>query len=202
MKNRLIIIGVGGHGRVIADIALKTGYTDICFVDDHVTGECMGFPVIGMCNRLTELDDGHTDFLIGIGSNETRKKISEAYDVNWTTLVHPSAQIAVCVSIGVGTAVMAGAIINTCANIGRHCIINSGAVVEHDNVLEDYVHVSPQAALGGTVHVGALSHIGIGAVVKNNTNICAGCTIGVGAAVTRDIKQSGTFVGVPARKIK
>lgn len=202
MKNRLVIVGAGGHGKVAADNALKNGYTRICFVDDQTEGECMGFPIVGRCGDLPGLDDGSTDFLIGVGSNEVRKRIAETYNVNWVTLIHPSAQIAACVSVGAGTVVMAGAVINACAKIGRHCIINSGAVVEHDNVLEDYVHISPNAALGGTVHVGTMTHVGIGAAVRNNTHITSDCVIGAGAVVIGDIRQSGTYVGVPVRKSK
>lgn len=200
--NRLIVVGAGGHGKVIADNALKNGYTDICFVDDHATGECMGFSIIGVCEELPKLNDGKTDFVIGIGNNAIRKKIAQVYDVNWVSLIHPSAQIAVNVSVGRGTVVMAGAVVNACAMIGEHCIINTSAVIEHDNVLEDYVHISPKAALGGTVHIGTGTHVGIGATVINNIEICADCVIGAGAAVIRKIVESGTYVGVPARKIK
>ena len=201
MNNRLIIIGAGGHGKVVADNAIKNGYTDICFVDDHATGTCMGFPIVGTGADVSSLDDGKTDFIIGVGNNEIRKRIAEAHDVNWVTLVHPSAQIGACVSIGKGTVVMAGAIINPCASIGEHCIINTGAIVEHDNVVEDYVHISPNAALGGAVRVGNLTHVGIGAVVKNNIAICDHCVIGAGAVVVKEIKDSGTYVGVPSREI-
>ena len=201
MNNRLIIIGAGGYGKVIADNAIKNGYTDICFVDDHATGTCMGFPIVGTGADVSSLDDGKTDFIIGVGNNEIRKRIAEAHDVNWVTLVHPSAQIGACVSIGKGTVVMAGAIINPCASIGEHCIINTGAIVEHDNVVEDYVHISPNAALGGAVRVGNLTHVGIGAVVKNNIAICDHCVIGAGAVVVKEIKDSGTYVGVPSREI-
>lgn len=201
MNNRLIIIGAGGHGKVIADNAIKNGYTDICFVDDHATGTCMGFPIVGTGADVSSLDDGKTDFIIGVGNNEIRKRIAQAHDVNWVTLVHPSAQIGACVSIGKGTVVMAGAIINPCASIGEHCIINTGAIVEHDNVVEDYVHISPNAALGGAVRVGNLTHVGIGAVVKNNIAICDHCVIGAGAVVVKEIKDSGTYVGVPSREI-
>lgn len=201
MNNRLIIIGAGGHGKVIADNAIKNGYTDICFVDDHATGTCMGFPIVGTGADVSSLDNGKTDFIIGVGNNEIRKRIAEAHDVNWVTLVHPSAQIGACVSIGKGTVVMAGAIINPCASIGEHCIINTGAIVEHDNVVEDYVHISPNAALGGAVRVGNLTHVGIGAVVKNNIAICDHCVIGAGAVVVKEIKDSGTYVGVPSREI-
>lgn len=201
-SKRLVIIGAGGHGKVIADIALKNGYVNICFVDDNATGYVMGFPIIGTSIEIERLNDGNTDFVIGIGNNATRKLIAEKYDVNFVTLVHPSAQIGVNVSIGKGTVVMAGAVINVCSTVGEHCIINTGAIVEHDNVIEDYVHISPKSALGGTVRVGALSHIGIGATVKNNTDICGGCVIGAGAVVIRNITEGGIYVGVPAKKIK
>lgn len=201
MNNRLIIIGAGGHGKVIADNAIKNGYTDICFVDDHATGTCMGFPIAGTGADVSSLDDGKTDFIIGVGNNEIRKRIAEAHDVNWVTLVHPSAQIGACVSIGKGTVVMAGAIINPCASIGEHCIINTGAIVEHDNVIGDYAHISPNVALGGTVRVGDLTHVGIGAVVRNNIRICGMSTIGAGAVVVKDIDHCGTYIGVPIKEM-
>ena len=200
--NRLIIIGAGGHGKVIADIAAKIGYTDICFADDHAEGLCVGFPVLGATASLESWNDGATDFVIGIGNNAVRKKIAQQYDVNWVTLIHPSAQIGLQASIGKGTVVMAGAVINACATVGEHCIINTGAIVEHDNVIEDYVHLSPRVALAGTVRVGALTHVGIGAAVRNNIDICGSSVIGAGAVVVRNIQEPGTYVGVPARKMK
>ncbi len=200
--NRLIIVGAGGHGKVIADNALKNGYTDISFVDDNATDKCMGFPIIGDCSVLERLNDERTDFVIGIGKNKTRKFIAEKYDVNWVTLIHPSAQIAANVSVGKGTVVMAGAVINACAEIGEHCIINTCAVIEHDNVIGDYVHISPCAKHGGAVCVGEQTHVGIGATVNNNITICDNCVIGAGAVVVRDIVASGTYIGVPARRNK
>lgn len=200
MFNRLVIIGAGGHGKVIADLALKNGYTDIAFVDDNAVGECLGYPIIGTGETAEHLDDGKTDFVIAVGNNEVRKKIAELHNVNWVSLVHPSAQIGTNVNIGIGTVVMAGAIINSCATVGKHCIINSCAVVEHDNMIEDYVHISPNAALGGTVRVGEKTHIGIGATVKNNIEICENCTIGAGAVVVKNIREPSTYIGIPAKK--
>lgn len=198
--NRLIIVGAGGHGKVIADNALKNGYTDICFIDDNARGTCMGFPIVGTSAELETLDDGRTDFVIGIGNNSVRKRIADKYCVNWVALIHPSAQIAVNVSIGEGTVIMAGVAVNACAVIGNHCIVNTGAIVEHDNVLEDYVHVSPGAKLGGTVRVGEQTHVGIGAAVKNNVDICSDCVVGAGAVVVKNIRNKGTYMGVPAKK--
>lgn len=199
MFNRLVIVGAGGHGKVVADIALKNGYKDICFVDDNATGECLGYPIIGTSAVLERLDDLKTDFIIAVGNNEIRKRVAESHDVNWVSLIHPSAQIGVNVKIGKGTVVMAGVVINACASIGQHCIINSCAVVEHDNILADYVHISPNTALGGTVHIGECAHIGIGATVKNNINVCSNCRIGAGAVVVKDIFAGGVYIGIPAR---
>ena len=201
MNRRLVIVGAGGHGKVLADIAMRLEYRDICFVDDRAQGICLGFPVVGTCDALQTLDDGKTDFVIGIGDNAVRKRISESHRVSWAKLVHPSAQIAADVRIGVGTVVMAGAIVNVSAAIGEHCILNTGSIVEHDCVVGDYVHLSPRAVLGGIVQVGELTHIGIGAVVRNNIRICPEVTVGAGAVVVKDIRKSGVYVGVPAREM-
>lgn len=200
MNKRLIIIGAGGHGKVLADIAMKIGYQQVRFLDDCQTGTCMGLPILGTSAQWATFQDGNTAFVIGIGNNGVRQRLSQQWDMPWATLIHPSAQIGANAVIGPGTVVMAGAVINPCAVIGSHCIVNTGAVVEHDNVLEDYVHISPKAALGGTVRVGELTHIGIGAVVKNNVDICSQCVIGAGAVVVKNIEASGTYIGVPARK--
>lgn len=200
--NRLIIIGAGGHGKVIADSAAKNGYTDIAFVDDNATGACMELPIIGNSDDIERLNDGKTDFIIGVGNNVTRQRIAESYDVNWVSLIHPSAQIAINTTIGKGTVIMAGAIVNSVATIGCHSIINTGAIVEHDNVIGDYVHLSPRATLSGTVKVGDRTWIGTGANVINNVSICEDVTLGVGSVVIRDITEKGVYVGSPARKIK
>lgn len=199
--NRLIIIGAGGHGKVIADSALKNGYTEICFVDDSAVGSCMGFPIVGTTRDLERLHDGRTDFVIGIGNNLIRERIAQAHSLNWVTLIHPSADISVQVKVGKGTVIMARAAVNAGAAIGDHCIVNTGAIVEHDDVIRDYAHISPGAKLGGTVTIGERTHVGIGATVRNNTDICEDCVIGAGAVVVRAITQAGTYIGVPARKM-
>lgn len=199
MNNRLIIVGAGGHGRVIADNAYKNGYKDIKFVDDSAKGVSGGFEIIGTTCDIEKLNDGKTDFVIGVGDNEVRKKISEEFNINWVKLIHPSAQIAIDATIGEGTVVMAGAVLNAGAKVGSHCIINTNSIIEHDNVIEDFVHISPGVSLGGTVRVGEKTHIGIGATVINNINICSDCIIGAGAVVISHIAKSGTYVGVPVK---
>lgn len=198
--NRLIIIGAGGHGKVVADIAAKIGYTDICFADDHAEGQCLGFPILGGTAHLEAWNDGATDFVIGIGNNAVRKKIAEEYDINWVRLVHPSAQIGLQASIGRGTVVMAGAVINTCASVGEHCIINTRAVVEHDDRIGNYVHLSPGVTLSGTVTVGECTWLGTGTSVINNVDICANVTVGVGSVVIRSIQKEGIYYGLVGKQ--
>ena len=199
MFNRLVIIGSGGHGKVIADIALKIGYTDIAFADDNAVASCMNCPIICKSSNIETQNDGNTDFVIAVGDNQIRKRIVEQHKLNWATLVHPSAQIGANVKAGIGTVVMAGAIVNSCATIGNHFIINTGAFVEHENVIENYVHISPKAALGGSVHVGEGTHIGIGVSVKNTLEICENCTIGAGVVVVKNISDSATYIGIPVK---
>ena len=96
---------------------------------------------------------------------------------------------------------MAGAVINVDAVIGRGVIVNTCASVDHDCRIGDFCHVSVGARLAGTVHVGDRSTLGVGAVVRNNTDICADCMVGAGAAVVSPLTEPGVYVGVPARRL-
>ena len=202
MSKEVIVIGAGGHGKVIADIIIKSGDRVIGFLDDGCTEKnILGYPILGKTEDCLKYKD--KEFFIAIGNNAVRKKISEKYSIlKYYTAIHPSAVIAMDVEIGEGSCVMAGVVINTSARIGKHCIINSGSVVEHDNKLADFVHLSPGAVLCGTVSVGECTHIGGGVTVKNNTNIVGDTVLGVGAAVVKDIDIPGVYGGVPARIIK
>lgn len=201
MNKKVIIIGAGGHGKVIADIITASQDTVIGFLDDGLEKGSFvsGYPVLGPSSECVRFPD--CAFVIAIGSNQIRKVLAEKYCLKWHTAIHPSAVVGSDIHLGEGTVVMANAVINASADIGKHCIINTGAVIEHDNVIEDYVHVSPHATLCGTVHVGKLTHIGAGAVIRNNRHVAANCTIGAGGVVVKDINESGTYVGVPVRRI-
>ena len=143
-------------------------------------------------------------FVVGIGNSAIREKIArQLNNVRWYTAIHPSAVIsALDTKIGVGSVIMANAVINPSAYVGEHSIVNTAAVVEHDNHIGSFAHISVGAKLGGTVSVGSHTWVGIGAAISNNISICDHCTIGAGAVIIRDIKESGTYVGIPARKIK
>lgn len=205
MAESVVIIGASGHGRVIADIVRKAGDSVRGFLDDAdgLPREIAGIPVLGKTKEYCNYDDCR--FVIAIGNVTIREKIANLLNgkVRWYTAIHPAAVLSsLDVTIGEGTVVMANAVVNSGARIGKHCIINTAAVVEHDDVLEDFVHVSPNAALAGTVTVGKRTHVGVGACVRNNLTICADCTIGAGATVVEDIREAGTYIGVPARKYR
>ena len=204
MNERIIVIGASGHGKVVADIIRRSGDTLLGFLDDNETllPEITGIPVLGKVADYVKYIEA--SFVVGIGNSAVREKIARQLDgVRWYTAIHPSAVIsAMDTQIGVGSVVMANAVINPSAHIGAHCIINTSAVVEHDNHIGGFTHISVGAKLGGTVSVGNHTWVGIGATVSNNVNICDHCTIGAGAVIIRDIEESGTYVGIPARKIK
>jgi len=202
LDRKVVILGTGGHGKVIADIVLRSGDQIVGFLDDREsTGTFLGVPVLGLCSEYQNYPDA--EFIIAIGSAQVRKKLAEQMrGVRWYTAIHPAACVSTLdVSIGEGCAVMPHAVINPGTRIGRHCIINTGAIVEHDNVLEDYVHAAVGAKLCGTVHIGEQTWIGAGTVVRNNLSVCGHCMIGAGAAVVQNITEPGTYVGVPARRV-
>lgn len=205
MKNKLLIIGASGHGKVVADIALKMNkWQKVVFLDDDKNiNSSMGLEVIGTSDDAFKLIDEYEMF-VGIGNNTTRQRIHktlEEVNVSLPVLIHPKAVIGEKVEIGNGSAVMAGVVINCCTKIGKGCIINTGSTIDHDNNIEDFVHISPGAHLAGTVNVGQGSWLGIGSVVNNNVNITSRCTIGAGAVVVKNLIEKGIYVGIPAEKI-
>ncbi len=206
MKERLLIIGASGHGKVVADIAIKMNiWKSIAFLDDNeLLKVSLGLKVIGKTEDAFKFVED-ADIFVAVGNNAIREKIQlklEEEGASIPAMVHPNAIIGSEVELGKGTVVMAGVVINSSTKIGKGCIINTGATIDHDNVLGDYVHISPGVNLAGGVKVGMSTWIGIGSAVGNNICITSDCTIGAGAVVIKHIIESGTYVGVPVRKIK
>lgn len=205
MKDKLIIIGASGHGKVVADIAIKVNmWKSIAFLDDDgYIKTSMGLEVIGkIADAFTYKDE--SDFFVAIGNNAIREKVQEkliSEGISVVKLIHPKAVIATEAEIGVGTAVMAGVVINSSCRVGKGCIINTSSSLDHDSVIEDYVHLSPGVNLAGKVTVGKGSWIGIGSAISNNINICTDCTVGAGGVVIKDITEPGTYVGIPVRRV-
>jgi len=200
---QIIIIGAGGHGRVVADLAKLCGYTGVLFLDDNIRPDNSNI-VVG---KVVDYDKFicNSDFIVAIGNNSVREKLQielTKRGAKLPILIHPNSTVANGVVIGAGTVIMAGAVINTGATIGDGCIINTCCSVDHDCCVGDYSHVSVGAHIAGTVKIGDRCFVGAGATVINNMDICSDCTIGAGAVVTKSINEQGTYVGVPARRNK
>lgn len=199
----LIIIGAGGHGKVVADIAINIGYESVKFLDDNERIEyCGSFAVVG---RSWEVERYDCDIFVAIGNAEIRQRIQKRLEEDnkkIPVLIHPKAVVARDIEIGNGSVVMAGTVINSGSRIGKGCIVNTCSSVDHDCKIMDYVHISVGAHVAGTVNIGCRTWIGAGAVISNNLAIAGDCIIGAGAAVVRNIEEKGCYAGVPAKKIK
>lgn len=201
---RIILIGASGHGRVCSEIAELMNYEEIAFLDlDPDMREYAGYRVIGVEDDLEKLVNEDTVFFVSIGKNEKRDRIHNrirAASGRIATLIHPAATIGKDVTIGEGTAVMAGAVINPGTQIGEGCIINTSSSVDHDCIVGNYSHVAVGAHICGNVTLEKKVWVGAGATVIQNVFICKDVLIGAGATVISDIVENGTYIGVPASR--
>lgn len=203
----LVILGAGGHGKVVADAALASGdYSSISFLDDAFPElmEVCGWPVTG---KLADISKQAQDCaaIVALGDNSLRLEWLEKLDglgFDIATICHPESIVAERVNIGAGTVLMAGSIVNIDTSIGKGCIINTGSTIDHDNHLGDGVHISPGANLGGGVVIGERTWIGIGACVVQEINIGEECIVGAGSVVLHTVEKGTTVVGSPAKKLK
>ncbi len=203
-KKRLAILGASGHGKVVADAALKGDWDEIIFFDDAwpELSEVGSWQVVGNSLQLLEQAVCFEGVVVAIGDNLIRIRKQhelEQTGIQIVTIIHPAAVVSSYSEIGNGCVVFAGAVINAFATIGCGCIVNTGSSIDHDCLLSDGVHVSPGAHLGGNVHVGKAAWIGIGASVKHSIQIGENVVVGAGAAVVNDIESGLIVVGVPAR---
>ncbi|MFC2004681.1 acetyltransferase [Chloroflexota bacterium] len=207
----VVIVGTGGHGKVVLDILLNTPTIKVVgFIDDDQSSQgkiINGVPVLGNTSSLSQLIQEHSieGAIVAIGNRKTRsalfKKI-KGLELKLTNAIHPSAVITKNVKIGEGVVITAGAVINTDSKIGDDVIINTGATVDHDNIIGDHVNIQPGVNLGGTVSIKAYTEVGIGATVIQNISVGEGATIAAGAAIITDVPDNVTIVGVPGRIIR
>ncbi|USL43539.1 acetyltransferase [Priestia megaterium] len=200
---KLLILGAGGHGKVVSEIAqLMKQWEEIAFLDDREDiSEVLGISIAGKLADLPALRSEYEYAFVAIGSNTARLKWTEKlshHGFKIPILIHPSSIVSAKSSIGEGTVIMAGAVINTDARIGRSCIINTASTIDHDCILHRGVHTSPGAYLGGTVKIGERTWICIGATIINNINIGCDSVIAAGAVVTKDVPSNVLVAGVPA----
>lgn len=190
------LFGASGHAKVIIDIVRSQGKkVDNLYDDNEELNEMLGIPVLHKKKIVSPL-------IISIGDNLTRKRISESLIVDYEIAIHSSSIISANTTIGEGTVVMQGAIIQSGVVVGKHCIINTGATVDHDCNIEDYVHISPNTTLCGSIFIGEGTHIGAGSVVIPGIKIGEWSVIGAGSVVTRDIPNNVLAFGNPCRIVR
>lgn len=208
MKNKLAILGAGGHGKVVADTALLASlWSGVAFFDDSYPDKvsCGQWVIEGSGADLLSRYNQFGGVVVAIGDNKLRlAKTLELQQsgANIVSIIHPSAVISPFASIAPGCVVFAGAVINVDANVGRSCIVNSGAVVEHDCCLHDGVHLSPNAAISGQTEVGECSWIGVGAVTRQSIFIGYDVVVGAGSVIVKNVPNGVTVVGNPAVILK
>jgi len=174
VKHPLVIVGAGGHAKVVAEAAQLSGFDVLGFIDqsaDLPGTSILGIPVLGDENALDSLNSDDWVVVIAVGDNTSRASIIARLNergARFARVIHPSSVISPSAQLGAGSVVLAGDVIGTAARVGAHCIINTMASIDHDCVLDDYVHVSPGAHLAGRCSVGHAAHIGIGVNVAPN----------------------------------
>ncbi len=205
---RVLVIGAGGHGQVVADTLMTAsrhgadeypcGYVDH---DENLWGTALlNLPVMGSIDECDKFE--HDAVIIGVGDNLTRRRlftILSRSSERFATARHPSAILSAHCVIRHGTVVCAGVIVNTGACVGSNVILNTGCSIDHHTLIGDHAHIAPGARLGGGVTIGQGTLIGIGAVVLPGLRIGAWSVVGAGAVVTRDVPDGVMAVGSPAR---
>jgi len=205
MADSLLVVGAGGHGKVVADAVMEMArWSRIGFVDDrseHLK-QVAGVPVIGRLADLMALRGEWSAAAIAIGDARRRLEVLEivlGLKFELPVIIHPGAIVSRLAAVGVGTVVFAQAAINAGTTIGSGCIVNTGATVDHDCQLGDGVHIAPGANLAGDVTVGDRSWVGIGSAVLQGVSIGRDVMVGAGAVVLQDVPDAVTVYGIPAR---
>jgi len=209
---RVVVIGCSGHARVVIDILEQNHSCRIMGLLDtyrHPTTTVLGYQVLGSDDDLRALVDANIcdSVFVAIGDNWIRSLVVDRVkrlvpDVRFVTAIHASAQISRNVSVGVGTAIMAGAVVNSGCRIGDFCILNTCSSLDHDSTMEQYSSLAPRAVTGGSVSIGAFSAVAIGAVVSHAIRIGEQTVVGAGATVVNDIPAGVVAYGTPARIIR
>lgn len=201
----LLIVGAGGHGKVVADAALVRGsWEEIAFVDDRAIEiqSVLSLQVLGTTALLSGLRGRFSAAIVAIGGASERIRLLEhcrTLGFELPPVVHPSATVSRFASLEVGCVVCAQAVVNPGSRLGAGCIVNTAASVDHDCELGSGVHVCPGARLAGNVRVGNRTWIGIASCVRQGVEIGSDVMVAAGSVVVADVTSGLTIMGVPAR---
>lgn len=210
-KTPVVIWGASGHALVVSNMVSLGGRYEIAgFLDDVNPGRkgeiFAGRPILGGCEALSLLKEkGIRQVALGFGHCSARVDVASLLKKNnfqILTLIHPDAVISNGVTIGEGTVVLAGVVIDPSCNVGRYTIINNSAVICHGSRIDDGVHLCPGVRISGNVHVGLCSWIGIGSCIGERVHIGARSYIGAGSVVTKDIPPGFLAHGNPAKAVR
>ncbi len=207
---QIVIIGAGGQARIVYEIlSFDRNVEVVAFVDNVVHGSderIMGIPIMGDHSVLPKLiKNGVKGAIIAVGDNKIRAERFEEFrgmGLELVNAIHPTSYIAPSARLESGVTVAIGAIIGTGTRVGNNVIVNNGAIIDHENEIEDHVHIAPGCSLAGRVTVKKGTFIGIGSVVKEYLTIGENVTIGAGSVVLEDIPDNAVAVGAPAKVIK
>lgn len=211
----LYIIGSGGFGREVAWLVeringIRKEWDIRGFIDDNHSKHgniCGGYSILGDSNYLQTIAKEKVIWVVcAVGNSKTRKEIIQRIEKNsnikFATLVDPSVIYSKRVKIGEGSIICAGNIFTVDITIGKHVIVNLDCTIGHDSIIEDYVTIYPSVNVSGNVTVHTCTELGTGSKIIQGVYISGLTILGAGAVVNKNIEESGTYVGVPARKIK
>jgi len=209
----IVVIGAGGHARVVADALLTSGYKVLGFTDANsaLHGKTLlGCPVLGDDSVLQQYSPEQIRLVNGIGITDNqaqslRQRLQQSMQAQGWRFIgvkHPSTIVSPYTELRSDVQIMAGSIIQCGVFIGEGSIINSGAIIEHDVHIGDWTHTAPGAILCGEVSVGNFCHIGAGATIRQQISLGANCLIGAGSVVTQNANGPIVLIGIPAREYR
>ena len=209
----IIVIGAGGHARVVADALLCAGAKVIGFTDADPAAwgrTHFGLPVLGGDDVLSDYDAAAVRLANGLGmvdarGSALRRRVQDNLMLRgWSfiSVLHPSAVVSPRAQLATDVQVLAGAVVQPGASIAAGAVVNSRAVIEHDVLIGGWAHVAPGAVVCGDVRIGEHAHVGAGATIRQGVHVGDRCLIGIGSAVVSDQAASTIVAGVPARPLK